>query len=63
FNMSRDRWSHMRQQLCGVNDHCDARGSIYPEIKIMAAWRQIHHSGHTWPCLHDSPHKCDFPDG
>ena len=60
--MSRDQYSHMRQQFCGVNDYCDARGSIYPKIKIMAVWRQIHHAGHTPPRNHDLPHLCDFPD-
>ncbi|EDR08341.1 uncharacterized protein LACBIDRAFT_327476 [Laccaria bicolor S238N-H82] len=66
FNMSRDRYLHMRQQICGVNDYCDTRGSIHPEIKIMAvwtAWCQIHHSGHTPPRDHDLPQICDFPDG
>ncbi|EDR09296.1 uncharacterized protein LACBIDRAFT_325989 [Laccaria bicolor S238N-H82] len=63
FNMSRDRYLHMRQQICGVNDYCDARGSIYPEIKIMAVWCQIHHSGHTPPRNHNLPQICDFPDG
>ena len=60
--MSRDQYSHMRQQFCGVNDYCDAHGSIYPKIKIMAVWRQIHHAGHTPPRNHDLPHWCDFPD-
>ena len=31
--MSHDQYSHIRQQFCGVNDYCDARGSIYLEIK------------------------------
>ena len=57
FNMSRDQYSHIR-----VNDYCDACGSIYLEIRIMALWRQIHHSGHTPPRNHDVPHPCDFPD-
>ena len=60
--MSRDQYSHMRQQFCGVSDYCDVRGSIYPKIKIMAVWRQIHHPGHTPPRNHDLPHLCDFPD-
>ena len=60
--MSRDQYSHMQQQFCGVNDYCDICGSIYPKIKIMAVWRQIHHSGHTPPRNHDLPHHCDFPD-
>ncbi|EDR00812.1 uncharacterized protein LACBIDRAFT_333868 [Laccaria bicolor S238N-H82] len=42
--------------------YCDARGTIYPEIKIMVVWCQIHHSGHTPPRDHDVPHICDFPD-
>ena len=60
--MSCDQYSCMRQQFCGVNDYRDVRGSIYPKIKIMAVWRQIHHSGHTPPCNHDLPQLCDFPD-
>ena len=60
--MSRDQYSRMRQQFCGMNNFCDARGSIYPKIKIMAVWRQIHHSGHTPPRNHDLPQLCDFPD-
>ena len=39
--MSRDQYSRMWQQLCGVNNFCDARGSIYPKIKIIAVWRPI----------------------
>ena len=60
--ISINTYSHMRQQFCGVNDYCDARGSIYPKIKIMVVWRQIHHAGHTPPRNHDLPHWCDFPD-
>ena len=52
----------MQQQFYGVNDYCDACGSVYPKIKIMVVWCQIHHSGHTLPCNHDPPHLCDFPD-
>ena len=65
FNMSRDQYSHMRQQFCGMNNYCDARGSIYLEIKKWQCglvWRQIHHSSDTLPCNHDLPHLCDFPD-
>ena len=60
--MSRDQYSRMWQQLCGVNNFFDMRGSIYPKIKIMAVWCQIHHSGHTPPRIHDLPKLCDFPD-
>ena len=62
FNMSHDQYSHTRQQFRGMNDYCDTRGSIYPEIRIMALWRKINHSGHTPPRNHNLPHLCDFPD-
>ena len=32
FNMLHDQYSHMWQQFCGMNNYCDAHGSIYPKI-------------------------------